>query len=290
METVIGVFSSRGSAENALLELLESQVSPEEIVFLTRCGNEGESVVKHWGARFGGIVGFATGMSAGVGAAILLMVPGVGQVAALGIGAAALLGLAGMGAGSMLSKSAAQSAAAPDPHAATTAEDVNFFREVLAEGRSLVVVRTETPETAKAANEILNRLGVSIPEQAPVRLQITTRHAGDVTIVDMTGRITLGEGSKALREMMRQLAESGVQKILLNLQGVGYIDSSGLGELVKAYTTVRGHGGHLKLVQVNKRVHDLLEITKLHLVLEVEPDEASALKAFESAGAGGGTS
>jgi anti-sigma B factor antagonist len=225
-------------------------------------------------------------MSAGVGAAILMMVPGVGQVAALGIGAAALLGLAGMGAGSMLGKGAAEAAAAPDPHAEKVSEDVNFFREVLAEGRSLVVVRTETTETAKVANEILNRLGVSIPEQAPVRLQITTRHVGDVTIVDMTGRITLGEGSKALREMMRAMADQGYQKILLNLQGVGYIDSSGLGELVKAYTTVRGHGGHLKLVQVNKRVHDLLEITKLHLVLEIEPDEATALKGFETDGTG----
>jgi anti-sigma B factor antagonist len=283
VETVIGVFSSRGSAENALLELLEGLVPPEEIVFLTRCGNEGESVIKRWGTTFGGVVGFATGMSAGVGAAILMMVPGVGQVAALGIGAAALLGLAGMGAGSMLGKGATEAATAPDPHAEKTSEDVNFFREVLAEGRSLVVVRTESTDTAKVANEILNRLGVSIPEQAPVRLQITTRHVGDVTIVDMTGRITLGEGSKALREMMRAMADQGYQKILLNLQGVGYIDSSGLGELVKAYTTVRGHGGHLKLVQVNKRVHDLLEITKLHLVLEIEPDEATALKGFETA-------
>lgn len=281
METVIGVFSSRGSAENALLELLERLVPPEEIIFLTRSGSDGESVVKHLGTTFGGVVGFATGMSAGVGAAILLMVPGVGQVAALGIGAAALLGLAGMGAGSIIGKRAAEATAAPDPHAQKVSEDVNFFCEVLAEGRSLVVVRTETPETAKVANEILNRLGVSIPEQAPVRLQISTRHAGDVTIVDMTGRITLGEGSKALREMMREMADQGFKKILLNLRNVGYIDSSGLGELVKAYTTVRGHGGHLKLVQVSPRVHDLLEITKLHLVLEIEPDEATAVRSFQ---------
>jgi len=282
VETVIGVFSSRGSAENALMELLERQVPPEEIVFLTRSAADGENLVKRLGTTFGGVVGFATGMSAGIGAAVLLMVPGVGQVAALGIGAAALLGLAGMGAGSMLGKKADEAGAAPDPHAAKVSEDVNFFREVLAEGRSLVVVRTDSPETAKVANEILNRLGVSIPEQAPVRLQITTRQADDVTIVDMTGRITLGEGSKALREMMREMADKGFKKIVLNLRHVGYIDSSGLGELVKAYTTVRGHGGHLKLVQVNERVKDLLEITKLHLVLEIEPDEATALQSFRT--------
>jgi anti-sigma B factor antagonist len=280
VETVIGVFSSRGSAENALLELLDREVPPEEIVFLTRSGSDGESLVKHLGTMFGGVVGFATGMSAGVGAAVLLMVPGIGQVVALGIGAAALLGLAGMGAGSMLAKNAPEPTAASQAATEKASEDVSFFREVLAEGRSLVVVRTESPESAKAANEILNRLGVSIPEQAPVRLQITTRHAGDITIVDMTGRITLGEGSKALREMMREMADKGFKKIVLNLQNVVYIDSSGLGELVKAYTTVRGHGGHLKLVQVHDRVKDLLEMTKLHLVLEIEPDEATALQSF----------
>ena len=282
METEIGVFSSRGAAENALQELLERQVPPEEIVFLTRSGSDGDSVLKELGTMVGGFVGFATGMSAGVGAAILLFVPGVGQVVALGFGAAALLGLAGAGAGSVLAKASAESAAAQAATEEKSSEDVAFFREVLAEGRSLVVVRTESADTAKVANEILNRLGVSIPEQPPVRLQIHTRHEGDVTIVDMTGRITLGEGSTALREMMRQLADQGFKKILLNLHNVGYIDSSGLGELVKAYTTVRGCGGHLKLVNVSERVNDLLQITKLHLVLEIEPDEASALQSFRT--------
>lgn len=280
METAIGVFSSRGAAEIALQELLESEVPPQEIVFLTRSGGGAEGILQHLGTTFGGFAGFATGMSAGVGAAVLLMVPGIGQVVALGIGAAALLGLASVGAGSVLGKATAEANAAPPAIDEKVSEDVNFFREVLAEGRSLVVVRTESRETAKVANEILNRLGVSIPEQPPTRLQITTRHEGDVTIVDMTGRITLGEGSTALREMMRAMSEKGYKKIVLNLQDVGYIDSSGLGELVKAYTTVRGCGGHLKLVSVSPRVHDLLEMTKLHLVLEIEPDEAAALKAF----------
>ena len=280
METAIGVFSSRGSAENALQELLERAVPPEEIVFLTRSGSGAEGILQHLGTTFGGFAGFATGMAGGLGAAVLLMVPGIGQVVGLGIGAAALLGLASVGAGSVLGKPVGEpnaAAAAPDEKAS---EDVNFFREVLAEGRSLVVVRTESRQTATIANEILNRLGVSIPEQPPTRLQISTRHVGDVTVVDMTGRITLGEGSRALREMIREMAEKGYKKILLNLHGVGYMDSSGLGELVKAYTTVRGCGGHLKLVQVSPRVHDLLEITKLNLVLEIEADEAAALKGF----------
>ena len=282
METAIGVFSSRGNAENALQELLDRGISPEEIVFLTRSGASGETIVRELGSSF---VVFATGMTAGIGAAVLLFVPGIGQVAALGLGAAALLGIAGAGAESIIGKPAAEPGASSARGGEKCSEDAAFFREVLAEGRSLVVVRTESHEVAKIANEILRRLGVGIHEQTPVRLQVNTRHIGDVTAIDMAGRITLGEGSQALREMVRELVERGKNKIVLNLHDVRYIDSSGLGELVKAYTTVRGTGGQLKLAQVSKQVHDLLELTKLHLVLDIEPDEASALKSFAASSA-----
>lgn len=282
METAIGVFSSRGNAENALQELLDRNIPPEEIVFLTRSGAHGETIVKELGSSF---VVFATGMTAGIGAAFLLFVPGIGQVAALGLGAAALLGLAGAGAESIAGKSVVAASAPPAKAEEKCSEDAAFFREVLAEGRSLVVVRTKSHEVVTIANEILSRLGVGIHEQTPVRLQINTRQVGEVTAIDMAGRITLGEGSSQLREMVRDLVEHGKNKILLNLHQVRYIDSSGLGELVKAYTTVRGNGGHLKLAQVSSQVHDLLELTKLHLVLEIEPDEASALKSFRASGA-----
>lgn len=95
--------------------------------------------------------------------------------------------------------------------------------------------------------------------------------------------VTLGEGSDLLRERVRELTTQGQRKILLNLHSVGFIDSSGLGELVKAYTTARNQGGQLKLVDVRKRVHDLLHMTKLHLVLEIEPDEATAMQSFRAA-------
>jgi anti-sigma B factor antagonist len=282
METAIGVFSSRGNAENALQELLDRNVSPEEIVFLTRSGAHGEAMIRELGSSF---MLFATGMTAGVGAAVLLFVPGIGQVAALGLGAAALLGLAGAGAESIVGKPTAEPNASSPKGEPKCSEDAAFFREVLAEGRSLVVVRTNSHEVAKVANDVLSRLGVGVHEQTPDRLQINIRQIGDVTAIDMAGRITLGEGSTALREMVRDLVEQGKNKILLNLHKVGYIDSSGLGELVKAYTTVRGNGGQLKLVEVSKQVQHLLELTKLHLVLEIEPDEASALKSFAASSA-----
>lgn len=286
MHTAVGVFSAREAAESAFKELLANKVPHEEIVFLTRSEPEGASVAKGLGATVGGFMGFATGMSAGVGVAVLLAVPGIGQVAALGIGAAALLGLTGVGAGSVLAKAAhhGNDDAAPTREEAC-AEDVAFFREVLAEGRSLVVVRSDSDEAAGRANEVLNRLGIALRENTPIPLQMSTRDVGDVAIIDMQGRITLGEGSTALRERVRQLVDKGQRKILLNLHNVGYIDSSGLGELVKAYTTVRNHGGHLKLVDVSERVLDLLQLTRLHLVLEIEADEASAMQAFHAAAA-----
>lgn len=111
-------------------------------------------------------------------------------------------------------------------------------------------------------------------------LQGTVRESNGVTVVDLSGRITLGEGSAFLRNMLRDLLASGQKKILLNLGDVSYIDSSGIGELVSGYTTARSHGGELKLLHLTKRVHDLLQITKLYTVFDVHSDERSALASF----------
>jgi len=113
-----------------------------------------------------------------------------------------------------------------------------------------------------------------------VSMKISTRQVDGVTIVDCSGRITLGEGSVTLRETVVQLLGKSQKKILLNLGDVNYIDSSGIGELVSAFTTVRKQGGDLKLLNLTKKVHDLLQITKLYTVFEVKDDEASAVKSF----------
>lgn len=109
----------------------------------------------------------------------------------------------------------------------------------------------------------------------------TAREAGGVTIIDLSGRITLGEGSSMLRQMVRDLLGKGQQKILLNLGDISYIDSSGIGELVSGFTTVRNQGGELKLLQLTKRVHDLLQITKLYTVFDVHDNEQRALDSFK---------
>lgn len=281
METTIGVFSSRDRAEEAVRELLDRKVPKESIVFLTRSETEAKSVGKGFGATVGGFMGAATGMSAGVVAASLLVVPGIGQVFALGFGAAALLGLAGAGAGSAIGGAAAGDSTSPLPTPdEKSSEDAAFFREVLKEGRSLIVVRTETQETANVACGILDRLGLGIEGHTPLKMQTAIRQIEDITIVDVSGRITLGEGNVILRDTVLGLVEKGSKKILLNLHDVGYVDSSGIGELVKSYTTVRNHGGQMKLVNLSKRMHDLLQLTRLYTVFDIQADEASAIQSF----------
>ncbi|HJT68873.1 MAG TPA: STAS domain-containing protein [Terriglobales bacterium] len=113
-----------------------------------------------------------------------------------------------------------------------------------------------------------------------MNLRVNTRQLDGVDIVDCSGRITLGEGSVILRDTVKDLLAKGRKKILLNLGEVNYIDSSGIGELVSAYTTAKNQGGELKLLNLTKKVHDLLQITKLYTVFDVKDDEAAAVKAF----------
>ena len=111
----------------------------------------------------------------------------------------------------------------------------------------------------------------------------STRLVGGVTIVDLSGRIVLGEGSAGLRDLLRKLVSEGIKKILLNLRNVDYIDSSGLGELVSAFTSLRSQGGELKLLNLTKRVRALLQITKLLTVFDITDDEATSVKSFSPA-------
>lgn len=113
-----------------------------------------------------------------------------------------------------------------------------------------------------------------------MNLRISTRQVDGVSIVDASGRITLGEGSVVLRDTVKDLLAKGQKKILLNLGDVNYIDSSGIGELVSAFTTAKNQGGELKLLNLTKKVHDLLQITKLYTVFDVKDDETAAVKAF----------
>jgi anti-sigma B factor antagonist len=115
-----------------------------------------------------------------------------------------------------------------------------------------------------------------------------TRQVGGVTIVDISGRIVLGEESAAVRELVRDLLSKGHKKILFNLGEVNYIDSSGLGHLVSAFTSVRKQDGELKLLNLTNKVHDLMQITRLYTVFEIMDDEAVAVKSFTQSAAATG--
>ncbi len=111
-------------------------------------------------------------------------------------------------------------------------------------------------------------------------MQIEERIVGDVTILDLKGKMTLGEGDELLKDKINSLMNQGRGKILLNLEGVPYIDSAGLGEIVRTYTTVSRQGGTMKLVNLTKRITDLLSITKLLTVFETFDSESEALKTY----------
>ena len=112
-------------------------------------------------------------------------------------------------------------------------------------------------------------------------LKIATREVAHVTILDITGRIVLGEEIHDLRDAVRALVAQGKKKIILNLAGVDYIDSSGVGELVGSFTTVRNAGGELKLLNLTQKVHDVLYVTKLYTVFDIKDDEFTAVRSFD---------
>jgi len=112
-------------------------------------------------------------------------------------------------------------------------------------------------------------------------LKIETREVAHVTILDITGRIVLGDEIGDLRDAVRALIAEGKKKIILNLVGVDYIDSSGVGELVGSFTTVRNAGGELKLLNLTQKVHDVLYVTKLYTVFDIKDDEFTAVRSFD---------
>jgi anti-sigma B factor antagonist len=281
LETAIGVFGSRDRAEEAVKELLDKHVPKDSIVFLTRSENEATALATEIGTYAGGFIGGAAGLSAGVAAATLFLIPGIGQVFALGVGATALLGFLGSQTGAAVGKAISDDEETPQPTAAgSSSEDASLFLEPLKQGRSLVVVRTDSPTAAATACATLDRLGMSMQPRAAAKMQAAARQVGEIAIVDISGRITLGEGNVMLREIMVDLLEKGHKHILLNMTDVIHVDSAGIGELVRSHTSVRKQGGRMKLVNPHKKVRDLLQMTMLAAVFDVQEDEASAVKSF----------
>jgi len=290
VETLIGVLVTATAAERAIGELLRIPLPHEAITFLTTtppaaAGTKGGDALA--GACLGGRFGSTAGLSLGAAAATFL-VPGVGPVLAIGVGAAAVLGLGGAGAGAALSTSAVPSTREQQAESAHGgAADAEFFRDVLKKGRSLIIVRTQSKETAQAAGAVLNRLGVGTrrADEAATPgegVKPAVRQVSGVAIVDLRGRITLSGGSAMLRNTVQELLAQGQKKIMLNLRRVTHIDSSGIGELVRALTTTRSKGGEFKLVNISQPVNEILKITHLFTIFDIVADETSGLSSFRA--------
>jgi len=284
VETAIGVFSKRENAEAAVKVLLQQQVPEERIIFLTRSETEAKNVGRQLGAISGGLVGGTAGMSAGLAAATMLAIPGVGPVFALGLGAAALVGIVGAGTGASVGADVAGDPNAPEPSSGTGAlEDTALFRRVLNDGNSVVVVRTESPQVAARACAVLDQLGIRMHQGPSPKSSVSSRQVDGVVVLDIAGKIALAEGTTFLRDTIRASLEQGYNRIILNLEAVDFIDSAGLGELVRTHVAVRSRGGQLKLIKPTGNVYGLLKITRLDNVFDVEPDEAIALHSLRQA-------
>jgi anti-sigma B factor antagonist len=270
VETAIGVFATRDRAVGAVQELLRSGVPEDCIVFLTRSETDAQTVGKQFTA-------YASAVSAGA-ANVLLSAPGIGPVFALGFGGAALLGLVGAGAGSKVGASLAQDSNLPGSASETGfSTDVASFRRVLNAGHSLIVVRTDYFQIATTSCEILNRLGLGMKKDTDSQSMVSTREADGAVIADFDGKIALADGTRLLRDTVCDFLALGHKRILLNLEGVDFIDSAGLGELVRAHASIRSRGGYLKLLKPRDTVLKLLQITKLDHLFDIEQDELAAL-------------
>ena len=161
-----------------------------------------------------------------------------------------------------------------------SSEESKFSGEALRERPSLILVQTDKQEIAKLAADILDRMGISAQWRTSGGIKIASRQVGGIAIVDARGVITIGEGNLLLRDIVTNLVREGNKKLLLNLRGVEYVDSAGLGELVKTHTTLARHGGQLKIVNINKKVQDLFKLTGLVVVLGVGLLEGGARQCF----------
>jgi len=291
METAIGVFDSREHAEEAVKELLQKHVPEESIVFLTRSESEAMSFGKELGSYAGGFIGGAVGTTAGCVGAALALIPGFGQVFALGVGGAALLGFLGSKMGGTLAKGIAEVPGTPKPASTEKAgEEGVHLLEVLKQGRSVIVVRTDFHDVAAAASGVLDGFGLGKQAPTATKCQTTTRQTGDVTVIDAKGRIAFGEGVTKLREAVANLTAIGAKKVVLSLKEVDFVDSSGMGEMVRSHMAIRKQGGQLKLANLSKMVSELLQATAMNKVFDIQPDEESALRSFGEIGLGASAS
>jgi anti-sigma B factor antagonist len=295
VEIAIGIFDSTERAEQAVKELRQNQIPGQAIIFLTGSENEAMSFTNELGAYVGGAVGGAVQFTAGQIGSALAMVPRFGQVYAIGLGAAALLHYLGSKVGKTAVKRSLEASRFTLTKPEQSAIDTAYFIDVLKQGRSIVIVQTKFHDVAAEATAILDRLGLGKqtpsdqlgpkPALTASKGESSRRIVEGVTVVELRGRIDFGDGSTRLRETLTELVTRGTKRVLLNMKEVDFVDSSGIGELVRGHVQLAKVGGQLKLVNLSKHVNMLLQVTRLNKVFEIFGNEFEGIKSFASGAA-----
>ena len=280
MEIAIGIFDSTERAEQAVKDLRQNQIPGQAIIFLTGSENEAMSFTKELGAYVGGVMGGAVQFTAGQIGSALALVPGFGQVYAIGLGAAALLHYLGSKVGATAVKRSLEASRFTLTKPEKSAIDTAYFIDVLKHGRSIVIVQTKFHDVAAEATAILDRLGLGKQTRTASKGESSTRQLEGVTIVDLRGKIDFGDGSKRLREILSELVTHGTKNVLLNMKEVDFVDSSGIGEMVRGHVQLAKIGGQLKLVNLSKHVRMLLQVTSLNKIFEIFDDELNGIRSF----------
>ena len=280
MEIAIGIFDSTERAEQAVKDLRQNQIPGQAIIFLTGSENEAMSFTKELGAYVGGVMGGAVQFTAGQIGSALALVPGFGQVYAIGLGAAALLHYLGSKVGATAVKRSLEASRFTLTKPEKSAIDTAYFIDVLKHGRSIVIVQTKFHDVAAEATAILDRLGLGKQTRTASKGESSTRQLEGVTIVDLRGKIDFGDGSKRLREILSDLVTHGTKNVLLNMKEVDFVDSSGIGEMVRGHVQLAKIGGQLKLVNLSKHVRMLLQVTSLNKIFEIFDDELNGIRSF----------
>jgi anti-sigma B factor antagonist len=272
MKTAIGVFADRTRAEEAIRKLLANHVPPERITFLTRSEPEAHSFGKHLAASDN-----AAQQSATPAHLTVVSIPGIGNVFVQGPEIKALAEVSASHASTASARPPANDPGRNLSSLAGAEDDAAFFRRVLLDGCSVIMVRSDSNSVATAACEVLDRLSLGIRKTAAGKSGVAVRQIPGAAVATFSGKLALDEGCRLLRETIRALLDAGQIRILLNLERLEFLDSAGLGELVRTHVAVRARGGQLTLIRPAPNVFQLFRVTKVDQVFDIAHDELSAL-------------
>lgn len=267
MDTTVGIFASRERAEEALVRLLQRHVPEYRIVYLTQSSDDAQTVDRQIRAR--------SPQDSNAS-------PRSVETGSLGPDGGPVFALDFSGRPPSLNTPAGSSNVFATLVITASSQDKDFFQRVLDEGHSVVIVRTNSAKAAADACEIFDSFALHMKRGGSAQTSVVFRRVPGGALAEFTGRIARTEGTALLRESIQNFLTFGYKQILLDLERVAYLDSAGLGELVRSHATIQNHGGHLIIVRPSDGVLRLLQITKLDQVFDIATDQSAAMRALRA--------